>query len=215
VPEAIAALIPAAGSGERLGRGPKAFVPLAGRPLIVWAAAALERHVDDLVVAVPESELERAAELLPRARLVVGGTTRRATVAQLLDATSARWVLVHDAARPFLSAAVIDATIAAVRLHGAATAAVPVVDTLLEVEGDTTVDRSVLRAIQTPQGFDRELLVEAHRRSEDGARVTDDAELVRRLGREVALVPGSAWLRKITTPDDLAMAEAMATGWRG
>jgi 2-C-methyl-D-erythritol 4-phosphate cytidylyltransferase len=215
VADSVAALIPAAGSGERLGRGPKAFVGLAGRPLVAWAAAALEPYVDDLIVAVPEVDLERAAALLPAACIVVGGVSRQATVARLLEATASRWVLVHDAARPFLSAKVIGAMIAAVRRHGAATAAIPVVDTLFEVEAATTIDRSALRAIQTPQGFERSLLIEAHRRAGDGVGATDDAELVRRLGREVALVPGSAWLHKITTPDDLELAEAMAAGWRG
>lgn len=211
---AVAALIPAAGSGERLGRGPKAFVEVGGRTLLAWSAAALRPHVAALVVAVPAGEVARAEALVPDARVVLGGPSRQATVSLLLAATDAERVLVHDVARPFLPGGVVEGVLAAVASVGAATAALPVADTLVRADDGAQVDRAALRAVQTPQGFERALLLEAHRRADPAAPATDDAALIRRLGREVALVRGSAWLRKITTSDDLAVAEALAATWR-
>ena len=210
MPEGVAALLPAAGRGERLGRGPKAFVRLGARTLLEHAVDAVASGVDEIVVAVPDSHVERARDLVPTARVVAGGATRQETVARLLDAVDAEFVAVHDAARPFLSRAVLAAAIAAARAHGAATVVRRVVDSLIEAEGGATVDRSRLRAVQTPQTFRRSILLEAHEAARAaGVAATDDAALVRRLGRPVALVEGSPLLFKITTPGDLALAEAV------
>ncbi|WP_135229259.1 2-C-methyl-D-erythritol 4-phosphate cytidylyltransferase [Deinococcus fonticola] len=217
-----AALIPAAGSGSRLGRGPKAFVEVRGQSLLARSVAALRPLVDEVVVALPEG-----MELPPGldARAIVGGATRQDSVARLLRATSAEYVLIHDAARPFLPENVVLDLLEAVHESGAATLALPVADTLVRAEaggnwGDLT-PREGLWAVQTPQAFRRELILKAHAQAvTDGFAATDDAGLVARLlkaegnGR-VRLVPGDARLFKVTTPGDLALAEALAAVWEG
>ena len=213
-----AALIPAAGSGTRLGRGPKAFVPLAGRSLLAWSVAALAGQVDEVLVALPD---DAALPEGLRARAVVGGPTRQDSVLRLLGATDAEVVLIHDAARPFLSAGVIRAVLAAVQLHGAATAALPVADTLLRADGGggfwgERVERSGLWAVQTPQGARRDWLLAAHLKAQaQDHAATDDAGLLHWAGHAVGLVPGDAALMKVTTPGDLRLAEALAAVWDG
>ena len=216
----MAALIPAAGSGTRLGQGPKAFVQVAGRSLLERSVSALAEHVDEVLVALP------AGMALPvgmRARSVVGGATRQESVLRLLEATDAELVLIHDAARPFLEAATVMAVLAAVRAMGAATVAHPVADTLVRAEagllGETglwgeRVERAGLWAVQTPQAGRRDWLLAAHRRADaEGHAVTDDAGLLHWAGHEVRLVPGEASLFKVTTPGDLQLAEALAAVW--
>lgn len=211
----VAALIPAAGSGTRLGRGPKAFVEVAGVSLLARSVACLAPHVGEVVVALPEGM--RLPEGIT-ARFIPGGTTRQESVRRLLEATDAEVVLVHDAARPFLSARVVREVAAAAREVGAATAALPVADTLVQAgEGGSWgeyVPREGLWAVQTPQGFRRETLIHAHARAAaEGFAATDDAGLITRLGGRVALVPGDARLFKVTTPGDLALAHAVAAVW--
>lgn len=209
------ALIPAAGAGERLGRGPKAFVEVAGVTLIARAVRTLSRLAGHVVVAVPPGRVSSSAAELAPARVIAGGDTRQETVARLLAAAEGDLVVVHDAARPFLPAEVFRRVVDAARRSGAATAAVAVRDTVVEADTGETVDRSRLQAVQTPQAFRRAVLVEAHRRARtDGVAATDDAGLVRAYGHPVDLVEGSPWLLKITTPDDLAIAEALAHAWR-
>lgn len=206
-----AALIPAAGAGTRLGLGPKALVEVGGKSLLERSVAALAGLVDEVVVALPAG-----MELPPgiAARAIVGGETRQASVERLLHATSADLVLIHDAARPFLTANIILNLLEAIPETGAATVALPVADTLVRAErGDwgDLVSREGLWAVQTPQGFRRELLLGAHAQAKaDGFAATDDAGLIARLGRRVRLVPGDARLFKVTTPGDLALAEALA-----
>lgn len=209
----VAALIPAAGEGLRLGRGPKALVTLAGETLLSRAVRAFAGGVDETLVAVSPTMLPclRPPE---GARLVLGGGTRQTSVYNLLRATDAEIVLVHDAARPFLGRRVIEDVIAAVKAYGAASVVTAVADTLIEAETGRVVDRETLRAVQTPQGFRRNLLLAAHDqalRSRHAA--TDDAGLVRALGHEVALVEGGSWLMKLTTAADLELAEALAAVW--
>lgn len=210
--ETVAALIPAAGRGERLGRGPKALVEVAGESLLQRALRAFAGQVDEIVVALSP---EMAGLPLPAGvRAVWGGATRQASVYELLRATEADIVLVHDAARPFLSRRVIADVVAAVQEAGAASVVTHVADTLIETAGGGVVDRQRLRAVQTPQGFRRRLVLEAHARAlEKGYEATDDAGLVRALGHEVALVEGSSWLMKVTSPADLELAEALAAVW--
>ena len=210
--ETVAALIPAAGRGERLGRGPKALVEVAGESLLQRALRAFAGQVDEIVVALSP---EMAVHPLPaRVRTVWGGVTRQASVYELLQATEADIVLIHDAARPFLSPSVIRAVIGAVGERGAASVVTHVADTLIETADGRVVDRQRLRAVQTPQGFRRGLILEAHARAlEQGYEATDDAGLVRALGHEVAFVEGSSWLMKVTSPADLELAEALAAVW--
>jgi 2-C-methyl-D-erythritol 4-phosphate cytidylyltransferase len=211
----VTALIPAAGSGERLGMGPKAFVQLAGKSLLERAILSFA-NVDEVIVALPESHLD--AELSVHVRRVAGGITRQESVKNLLEAASHEIVLIHDAARPFLSSEIIQAVIDAVFEVGAATTALPAADTLvLENESrmwGILLDRSKIHAIQTPQGFKRNLLLEAHERARlEGFAATDDAGLIARLGLPVALVPGDPRLFKVTRPGDYALAEAFARVW--
>ena len=212
----VAGLVPAAGSGERLGRGPKAFVELAGTPMLAWTVAALAPWVDEVAVAVAETDLARARRVLEPwsarvdLRLIVGGTTRQATVRRLLEAVDAEVVVVHDAARPFLDAATVRAVIAAALAHGACSVGQPLADSLVRVADGGPVDRATLRAVQTPQAFRRGVLALAHAAAERSeAAATDDAGLVWRMGHPVAWVEGGGHLFKVTTASDLALAEAV------
>ena len=207
----VAALVPAAGSGSRLGRGPKAFVELAGRSLVAWAVDALRPFVSEVIVAVPEDAVEAARHLVPDARVVSGAATRQATVAVLAAASRRRWVVIHDAARPFLDADTIRAVLAALPQARALSVAMAVADSLVDARDGSTVERGPLRAVQTPQAFERRLLLDAHAAARAlGVDATDDAALVRRLGVPVTLVAGGAHLMKVTTASDLLLAEAYA-----
>lgn len=211
----VAALIPAAGSGQRLGRGPKAFVEVSGKTLLARAVSAFCHDADETIVAVPADLQADAHALLPAGvKVIVGGSTRQETVYELLQATTAEVVLIHDAARPFLARDIIQRTRDAVIQHGAASVVMHVADSLVEAATGTTHDRSRLRAVQTPQGFWRALIVKAHQHAQQHhLQVTDDASLVRAIGHEVALVEGSSWLMKVTEPAQLEMARALATYW--
>lgn len=214
------AVLVAAGRGERMGAAvPKAFLTLAGETLLMRSARAFQdaASVDALVVVAPEDRVAEAhalvSSLAKMVCVVAGGRRRQDSVQRGLAAAprDAEVVLVHDAARPLVSAEVIDAVVSAAREHGAAVPVVPLVDTIKRVrEGvlGETVDRSQLAAAQTPQGFRRELLVRAFAAAEaDGAEVTDEAMAAERIGIAVRAVPGSPDNRKITTADDLAWAE--------
>jgi 2-C-methyl-D-erythritol 4-phosphate cytidylyltransferase len=224
-PRTVAAVLVAAGSGERLQAGiPKAFVAIDGVTLLEHAVRRFATHpaVTGIVVVAPAADLDRAAELTRSAaalgdvavEVVAGGATRQLSVAAGLAVTRAGFVLVHDVARPFVPGAVVDAVLAA--LDGGADAAVPVVpihDTVRQIHPDGTlagtVDRSTLVAIQTPQGFRRDVLVAAHAAGR-GVPVTDDAGLVEAAGGTVVGVPGSEDAFKVTTQADLARATALA-----
>ncbi len=215
----VAAVLVAAGSGERLGADvPKAFVRVGGRSLLEHAAGRFVGHPDiDQVVIVAPAEQQDEATRLTGQPAVAGGTTRQESVAAGLAALAPDidTVLVHDVARPFVPATVIAAVVAA--LTAGADAAVPVVpihDTVRRVGADggfaETLDRSSLVAIQTPQGFDRAVLAAAHEAGRTLA-VTDDAALVEAMGRVVVAVPGDDAAFKITRPWDLEIASAVAT----
>lgn len=217
-----AVIVPAAGRGERLGPGaPKALRTLAGQPILLHAVRnlATARDIDMIVVAVPEDSVEESRALLAGIELplviVSGGETRQDSVARALLALPPEVdvVLVHDAARPLVPAEVVDRVAAAVR--AGAPAVIPtlgVVDTIKEVDADgvvqATLDRSRLHAVQTPQGFVRDVLQTAHAAS-DGGDATDDAGMVERMGVKVHVVPGHEEAFKITRPLDLVLAEAI------
>jgi 2-C-methyl-D-erythritol 4-phosphate cytidylyltransferase len=215
----VAAILVAAGSGERLGAAvPKAFCQVAGRTLLEHATARFTEHpgVRDLVVVAPSALVAAAGALVPGAVVVAGGATRQQSVDRGLAALAedVEAVLVHDVARPFVPAEVIGRVIEA--LAGGADAVVPgvaVVDTVKRVDASQTVtetvDRDSLRAVQTPQGFRRSVLAAAHAASA-GAAVTDDAALVEAHGVRVVVVEGAAEAFKITRPWDLAIAEVVA-----
>ena len=220
-----AALVPAAGRGDRLGPGaPKALRELAGVPMFVHAVRALagSRTVDLVVIAAPEDARESVASLLADSSLeaeivvVAGGETRQDSVARGLLALpdDIDVVLVHDAARPLVPEELVTAVAGAVRSgYEAVVPGLPVVDTVKEVDEDSvviaTVDRTPLRAIQTPQGFTRDVLQRAHAAADLSAPATDDAGLVERLGIPVHVIPGHEEAFKVTRPFDVVMAEAV------
>ena len=203
------ALLVAAGSGERLGAGrPKAFVVLAGRPMLEWSLDALRAAgVDEIVVALPPGE---AAP--PGTKGVAGGTTRSESVRAALEAAPPGDVVVHDAARPLVTPEHFTAALAALADADCAIAAAPITDTVKEAGGDrlvtATLDRTRLWAIQTPQAFRREALERALAVPDDVlAQATDDAWLVERTGGTVRVVESSPANFKVTTPYDLEIAE--------
>lgn len=200
--------------GQRLGQGPKALVTVNGRSLLGYVLDTLDRVVDEVILAVPPDHMEQFGAAFPERTLVEGGTSRQETVFSLLQAARTPFVLVHDAARPFLPRSVAHDVLAAGRRHGAATASLEVVDTLIRGADGTAVARDELVAIQTPQAFSRELLLRAHEHARQyELEATDDAALVRLLGLDVKLVRGSRWLFKVTHEDDLELARQLAPGW--
>jgi 2-C-methyl-D-erythritol 4-phosphate cytidylyltransferase len=199
---------------------PKAFVPLLGRPLLWHCVQGLLAAgcVDLVVVAVGAQYRDQAATALAdagrRVRIVTGGVQRSDSVRRALDSVpDAEVVLVHDAARCLTPVSVIQAVVQAV-LAGkrAVVPVVTVVDTIKQVDPEgrvvSTVDRTALRVVQTPQGFAADLLRRAHQRP--SGPVTDDAGLVEQLGEPVTILPGHAHAFKITTPLDLVVAETVA-----
>lgn len=209
----FAALIAAAGSGQRLGAGPKALVKLAEKTLLERAIENLSAAVDEVIVAV-SAEMQPQLPELAKVRTVLGGATRQASVYNLLKATSAEYVIVHDAARPFLSADVLAAVVQKVQEVAAVSVVQQVADTLIVAATGEVVDRAKLRAVQTPQAFSRQLLLAAHEHALAAqSEATDDAGLLRALGHEVAQVEGGSWLFKVTTPADLHLASVLVTAW--
>ncbi len=217
-------MVTAGGQGRRLGgRVPKQFLPLAGRPLVERCLALFHDHpaVDDLVLTLPAAAVaERGPELrrrFPRlAAVVPGGAERQDSVAAALEVAlpEGALVAVHDAARPLFAAADLEPLLAAAAAVGAAAPAVAVSDTVAEVDPEGRVaaypDRGRLRALQTPQVFRHRLLLEAHRAARAaGRRFSDDTQAVHAAGHPVALLPGRTTNLKITTGDDLALAEAL------
>lgn len=226
----VAAVVPAAGRGVRLGPGaPKALRTLGGVPILVHAVRAMTRAraVGLVVVVAPADGVAEVRGLLDahglpeskEIKVVAGGESRQESVALGLAALpdSVDIVLVHDAARPLVPVETVEAVAAAVRDGAPAVVpAMPLADTVKQVvpapEGGPepvvgTPERAVLRAVQTPQGFRRDVLVKAHETvTED---VTDDAGMVERLGVQVVVVPGHEEAFKVTRPLDLVLAEAV------
>ncbi|RYY24038.1 MAG: bifunctional 2-C-methyl-D-erythritol 4-phosphate cytidylyltransferase/2-C-methyl-D-erythritol 2,4-cyclodiphosphate synthase [Sphingomonadales bacterium] len=204
-----AAIIVAAGQGVRAGGGlPKQFAMLAGKPMVAHSFAALSGHpaIGEVLVVIGEGQEAALAAALGDVRSVIGGATRRESVANGLAAIDADRVLIHDAARPFLSHAVIDRLLAELDTHQGAIPGLPVADTLVSASGDP-VSRDGLVRVQTPQAFDVATIRTAHATWPESEEATDDAQMVRALGHEVAIVEGDMALEKITHPADFAAAE--------
>jgi 2-C-methyl-D-erythritol 4-phosphate cytidylyltransferase len=205
------AIVVAGGSGARFGDSvPKQFLELGGVRLIDWALAAARAACGGVVAVLPGTYPD--ASFAGGATAVVGGTTRSASVRAGLAAVpgEAAVIVVHDAARPLAEPALFERVIAAVRTGAdGAVPALPVADTIKRVDEDTglvleTLDRSALRAIQTPQAFAADVLRRAHAES---GEATDDAALVEAAGGRVVVVEGDPANLKITRPDDLVRAE--------
>jgi 2-C-methyl-D-erythritol 4-phosphate cytidylyltransferase len=218
----IAAVVLAAGRGERLGHHlPKAFVPLLGKPLIVRSIETLAAvaEVTQVVPVVAADDVERFAELglgaiAKLAEPVSGGLERQDSVRAGVDALGldVELVAIHDAARCLITPEEVSGVIQAAREHGAALLASPARDTIKLVQAGVVVEtpeRSTCWVAQTPQVFRLEILREALAKAEaDGITGTDDAQLVERLGIAVRVVEGDPHNMKITVPGDLAIAEA-------
>ncbi|MEO8322567.1 MAG: 2-C-methyl-D-erythritol 4-phosphate cytidylyltransferase [Actinomycetota bacterium] len=208
----------AGGRGERARSGaddiPKQFRPLGGRPLISWSYDVLrEAGCDPVVVVAPDEfhDLVRSA-LGARTTLASAGDDRQGSVRNGLEEVDSEIVVIHDAVRPFVTAAMVTATLQALDDHDGAIIAAPVDETLKRVEGSAvvgTVDRTGLWRAQTPQSFRTAALKKAHRKAVGDERVvTDDASLFEFYGGSVVVVPGDNRNLKITYPEDFALAEA-------
>jgi 2-C-methyl-D-erythritol 4-phosphate cytidylyltransferase len=204
----VVGIVPAGGSGERLGADrPKAFAVCAGRPLVEWSLDVLAAVCDSVIVAVPAGHV--------RSGWVEGGASRSASVRNALAAApEARTVVVHDAARPLVTEDLVESCLAALMGVDGVTAAAPVSDTIKEAFPDGTVertlDRSRLWAIQTPQVFRADALRRALDVSDAVlAAATDDASLVEAAGGSVRVLEWTAENFKVTTESDLARAEAL------
>jgi len=220
----VGVVIPAGGSGRRMGGLRKQYLELAGEPVLLRALRPFLEHpsVAAVVIALPADDAALPPEWLrdvdERVRLVAGGAERADSVRRALEQVpeTIRRVLVHDAARPLVTRQVIDRTLAAVAEGQGAIAAVRIADTVKEVDAQggivATRDRSRLWRAQTPQAFPRDLLVAAYRAAaEEGMGATDDAALVERIGGRVVVVDGDVANLKVTTPADVAIAEALLT----
>ena len=219
-----AALVAAAGSSSRMGGINKLLEPLDGIPVLVRTLTALERaqRADSIVIATREEDLITVSQLcktygITKCKKVIrGGEDREHSVllAALEAEPDTELLAVQDGARPLVSPALIDRVIEAAQRCGAAAPAIPVKDTIKTVREDEaveeTLERSRLRAVQTPQVFEASLLKAALQAAlEEGAVLTDDCSAVERLGKVVYLIEGEETNLKITTPTDLILAEAL------
>lgn len=224
--EKITVIVPAAGLGSRLGLGKnKAFANIGGLPLLVQCLRMLEKtgYVNKVIAVVGASEVEEAKELLLRYlslyndieySIIAGGTERQYSVENALKTLpdTEDLVAIHDGARPFVDKDMFERVLAVAKNTGAAVVAVPVKDTIKVIDASNcvvkTLSRSELRAVQTPQIFRVNLLKRAYAISKDKrANVTDDASLVEMLGESVTVVDGDYENIKVTTPEDLILAE--------
>lgn len=215
------AVIVAAGSASRMGGIDKVMAPLGGEPMILRTVRAFEdcEAVKEIVIVTREDLMGPITELcsgFTKIRSVVqGGSSRQESVKLGLLAFSkeVRLAAVHDGARPLVSGELIDKVIRAAHSYGAAAPAIPVKDTIKIFEGGfiaATPDRSTLRAVQTPQVMDRDLLLGALEKAEqEGTALTDDCSAVEHIGMRVRLVEGEERNLKVTTPLDLKIAELL------
>ncbi|HEY82358.1 MAG TPA: 2-C-methyl-D-erythritol 4-phosphate cytidylyltransferase [Dehalococcoidia bacterium] len=220
--EKVGAVIVAAGKSQRMGEVDKLFISLGGRPLLVWATQPFQECplVHQIVVVVSGEkealcrQLVASEEWSKVSDVCLGGRRRQDSVAAgLKRLQTCQWAIIHDGARPFVTVELIERGLEAARETGAAVAAVPVKDTIKFAGDDGTIyqtpPRQNLWLVQTPQVFRIGLITEAYQKANEDA--TDDASLVERLGYKVKLYPGSYDNIKITTPEDLALAEVL---WR-
>ena len=215
------AVIVAAGTASRMGGIDKVMAPLEGEPMIVRTVRTFQAcdAVKEIVIVTREDLITRITSLCGKfdkvQAVVTGGKDRAESVRNGLNMLSkkVKLVAVQDGARPLITEAVIDRTIRAAHTYGAAAPAIPVKDTIKVVQGGivtTTPDRNTLKAIQTPQVFDFDLLKGALKKAyQDGAAITDDCSAVELLGYKVKIVEGDECNIKVTTPMDLKIAEML------
>jgi len=219
--ETTGAILVAAGTSSRIGMD-KIFLPLAGKPVLAWSLDVLQNSglVSQIVVVLGKTNLEKGRKLISagdkyyKVRAICPGGARRQDSVKngLKKLAGCRWVIIHDGARPFLTATMISDGIEAAKKTGSAIAAVRVKDTIKQEESDLlvkkTIDRGNLWVVQTPQVFSFDIITRAHGTvTED---VSDDAAMVEKLGLKVRLYPGSYNNIKITTAEDITLARAIA-----
>lgn len=217
----VGVVIPAAGQGKRMGgEVSKQFLLLDNQPIFIHTLRQFELHpsIDEVILVMKHDEISETASLLKQyginkvKKIVPGGRERQESVYFGLKHCQCDTILIHDAVRPFISSKAIDRLLKEMSVSKAAIVAVPVKDTIKQVneqlEVVATPDRSLLYSVQTPQAFDRELIMEAHQQAaSDECWATDDSMLVERLGVPVKVVEGEYTNIKITTPEDLVLAE--------
>lgn len=214
----VAVIIPAAGSGSRLGGLPKQMRHLGDAPMLLHTAQVFDRHpgISCLVVVGPPTNLDVIKGILTPLKkpcqVVAGGATRNKSVEAGLKAVSESTsiVLVHDAARPFVSAQIISRVIKSTKIAGAAAVAMPVTDTVRYGKDGSfakTISRDGLYTMQTPQGFKYDLLQRAFCQAEGISQATDDVVLMKHIGQSVRIVEGDRWNFKITTQSDWEWAQ--------
>jgi len=230
-PIRIIVLIPAAGSGSRIGgKTSKQFLEIGGKAILLHTLERFQNCevVDNIIVAVRHDALSDVGNIIAKNRItkvreiVIGGKHRQDSVFNALQKVQARpddIILVHDAVRPFVTDTQIRDVVRACQRHKAAVLAVPVKDTVKQSDGqgffEKTLDRTQLWLVQTPQAFRYDILVRAYERAyAEKYYATDDANLLERLGVKVKLVEGSYENIKITTPEDLELAEVILKRWR-
>jgi 2-C-methyl-D-erythritol 4-phosphate cytidylyltransferase len=228
----VAAVVPAGGSGTRMGADvPKQFLLLGGVPMLLHSLRVFDRapSVDTVILVVPRDERRRAlTDVIERygvkkvQKVIAGGETRQQSVYNGLKETDpdVEIVVVHDAVRPFVTEDLIEQSIEAARKGSGAIVAVPMKDTPkqagLDRQIQRTLDRNQLWMAQTPQTFRRDVLLEAYEKAAtENLQATDDAALVERLGHKVGIVAGSWENIKITTSEDLIIAEAILASRQG
>lgn len=218
------AIIPAAGLGERLkATVPKALVELNGKPLLVYTLESFVNSslIDSIILVVPSQQVEDFEKLVSQYsltkvnRIVAGGQTRCESVCNGLNVSDedTEVIVVHDGARPLIEVETIDAAVRLCKEYDAVVVAVPVKPTIKEIDRENlivmkTLDRGKLWEVQTPQVFKKEILVKAHQKGK-GSNPTDDASLVEQLGIKVKVLKGDYKNLKITTKEDLVVAEAL------
>jgi 2-C-methyl-D-erythritol 4-phosphate cytidylyltransferase len=223
----VTAIIVGAGEGKRMGGPvPKSFLPIGGRPLVLRALDRffLARSVEKVILVVAGTEMQRSQALMQNDlnlshrpwALQVGGATRQKSVRRGLEKldSDCEIVVIHDAARPLVSASLIDRCVDEASRVGAVVVGLPVKDTIKVVSEEhwvqATPARNSLWEIQTPQAFRKELIVQAHDRAfRQAIDATDDSTLVEQMGKPVLIVPGETTNIKITTPEDILLAEAL------
>lgn len=219
----VTAVFPAAGASRRMGGDTnKNFLKLMGEPILIRTLKTFSKveRVNFLIVVVAKHEVETVEQLLSATpelkpwRVTVGGSERQYSIANGLKLLpdDAQIVLVHDAARPLVTVQTIDNVIDAAELFGGAIAAVPAKDTIKVIDTDNfvryTPPRKDLAVVQTPQGFRREILLRAYERAADENFLgTDDSSLVERLGVRIKIIDGGYHNIKVTTPEDIHVAE--------
>ncbi|TET26854.1 MAG: 2-C-methyl-D-erythritol 4-phosphate cytidylyltransferase [Dehalococcoidia bacterium] len=220
VTDKVGAIIAAAGRGERMGGVDKMLALLGGKPVLARVIATFEgcKAIDQIVVVVSQENVEQAKKLIDEHKwskvteVCPGGELRQDSVAAgLKRLEDCDWVVIHDGARPLVTADLIERGLKAAKEGGAAVAAVPVVDTIKIADDNQIVRQTLMRdwlwAAQTPQVFRFDIIAKAYPPAE--GEVTDDATLVERLGYQVKLYSGAYDNIKITTPDDLILAEVL------